>query len=179
MSRALTAVLDGEGTLRAPTVGTWSPALSAGAWVQGRTVLGTLTQLGRPSRVLAPEGAWGQVEPITPAGTWVPYAAPLLRLGVVEGAARAPQRAEEQAAGLVALRAPMAGTLYRRPKPGMPEYAPVGAALAPRATVALVEVMKTFTALVLEGGGRVERWVVEDGASVEADQVLAWVRPPG
>lgn len=177
MSRALTAWLDPDGVLRSPTVGTWLGGLPAGAWVKERGVVGTLGRLGVPVRVLAPDGAWGQAEPLVVPGAWVQHGTPLLRLGVVEGGARPGAATDEGHEGLLALRAPMSGTLYLRPKPGVPDFAPPGAALAARATVALVEVMKTFTPLTLEQPGVLERWLVVDGASVEADQVLAWIRP--
>ena len=37
--------------------------------------------------------------------------------------------------------------------------------------------MKTFNAVRAPSDGVVERWLVQDGEGVQADQVLAWIRP--
>lgn len=95
-------------------------------------------------------------------------------------AATEPAGADEEAAlaeGLVAVRAPMEGSFWGRPSPDKPQMAPAGAAVAVDDSVALIEVMKTFTPIRSPGAGRVERWVVADGDGVRAGQVLGWLRP--
>jgi acetyl-CoA carboxylase biotin carboxyl carrier protein len=129
--------------------------------------------------VLAPRGAAGQVVEV--AGAWRALNAgdALVALGALSGEAAAAAAPAEQAAaeGVVVVRSSMTGTLYRRPAPDQPDFAPTGASVGARETVALVEVMKTFTPLAAPSAGAIERWLVEDGESVEADQPVAWLRP--
>ncbi|MCK6524113.1 hypothetical protein L6R49_22120 [Myxococcota bacterium] len=179
MSRALTAER-GDDRLLSPSVGTWTPALSLGAVVRPGAVIGGLTRVGRLWPVLAPDGGEVQVAKVRARGP-VMYGDALYELGQTElTAGQLDGRADAgDAAGLVAVRAPMAGTLYRRAAPDQPELAPQGLAVRGLTTVALIEVMKTFTPLHAGAEGVVERWVAKDGAGVEAGEVLAWVRPSG
>ena len=78
-------------------------------------------------------------------------------------------------AGAVAVRAPTDGTVYLRPDPSRPAFASEGAALGSTDTVALIEVMKTFTPVRAGLAGRVVRVDVSDGASVQEGAVLAWI----
>ena len=177
MSRALTAER-GDDTLQSPSVGTWTPALSLGAVVYPGAVIGSLTRVGRVWRVTAPEGAEAQIATVRARGP-VMYGDSLYSLGQTELTAGQLGRGGEapDATGLVAVRAPMAGTLYRRAAPDQPELAAQGVAVRALSTVALIEVMKTFTPLHAGAEGVVERWLAKDGAGVEAGEVLAWVRP--
>lgn len=177
MSRALTAER-GDDALLSPSVGTWTPALTQGAVVRPNAVIGSLRRVGRVWAILAPEGADAQLATVRARGP-VMYGDSLVTLGQTElsvgqhgGAGEAPD-----SAGLLAVRAPMAGTLYRRAAPDQPELAPLGQAVRGLSTVALIEVMKTFTPLHAGAEGVLERWVAKDGAGVEAGEVLAWVRP--
>ena len=162
--------------LTSPTVGRFLPALSPGARVRGGTLLGHLVRLGRERPVYAPEGSWGQVsEP--PLRRWVEHGELLVALG--ELADEGPVRQEgqgEAAEGRVAVRSPMAATVYHRPAPGEPDFVELGASVARLGTVALIEVMKTFTPVKAPQAGVLERWAVEDGGAVEADAVICWLR---
>ncbi len=77
--------------------------------------------------------------------------------------------------GLVAIRVTTAGTFWRRPTPRDPAYAEPGETLHPARTIGLIEVMKTFAPVAAGLTGVLERWVVADGAAVEAGMVVAWV----
>ena len=92
-------------------------------------------------------------------------------------AAPSTDEAAQIAAGLIAVRAPMEGSFWSRPRPGAPAFVDPGAAVAGEATVGLIEVMKTFTAVRAPVGGRLEGWVVADGAGVQPGQTLGWIRP--
>jgi biotin carboxyl carrier protein len=168
----------GDDTLQSPSVGTWTPDLTLGAVVRPGAVIGSLRRVGRVWPIVAPEGAEAQIATVRARGP-VMYGDSLYSLGQTEltvgqlgGVGEAPD-----AAGLLAVRAPMAGTLYRRAAPDQPELAAQGLAVRALTTVALVEVMKTFTPLHAGAEGVIERWVAKDGAGVEAGEVLAWVRP--
>jgi len=164
-----------ERGLGCPSVGLWSPRVAVGAHLREGLVLGTLTRLGRRIPITAP-AVRGQVGEIVD-GSWLEYGDALLSLGVLDASVEVADEAEETHEGLVALRAPMAGTIYHRPSPGDPAFVEVGAPVARLGTVALMEVMKTFTAIKADAPGTLERWNVEDGGSVEAEGVIAWLRP--
>jgi acetyl-CoA carboxylase biotin carboxyl carrier protein len=77
----------------------------------------------------------------------------------------------------VAVTAPLAGTVYRAPRPDEPPYVEVGDPVSPGDTVALVEVMKLFTELKSEVSGKVARIDAEDSSLVEFGQSLIWIEP--
>ena len=105
------------------------------------------------------------------------------RSGTVTDAASAQRPAEAPVAeeapepGAVALRASMEGSFWSRPRPGAPAFAAPGDAVAQGATMALIEVMKTFTPVRAPVGGALIRWVAADGAGVGPGDLLGWVRP--
>jgi len=167
--------------LAAPTVGTWSPAIGVGAPLAGGLVLGTLRRAGRAVPVLAPEGVAGVASRVAPAGTWVEHGARLVTIGealAVGADAEAHAEAGDRAVppGVTVLTADSDGTIYLRPDPGSPPFAPVGAPVAARSTLALVEVMKTFTPVRSPIAGTVEQVLVDDGGAVSAGQPLLWIR---
>ena len=67
---------------------------------------------------------------------------------------------------------PLPGTFYRKPAPDQPSFKEVGDTVAPGDTVGLVEVMKSFTAVTVEVGGRIAAFHVEDEDAVMAGQPL-------
>lgn len=168
-----------EDLLTAPSVGTWRPEVGQGTPLVAGLRLGTLLRDGRPLAVLAPAGAWGVATEVAKAGTWVAFGAALLRcteggLGAV--AAPAPKEVGGPE-GAVAVRAETDGTVYLRPDPAAPAFAALGTAVAAQATVALVEVMKTFTPVRAPLAGEVVQVDVTDGGSVAAGMAIVWVRP--
>jgi 3-methylcrotonyl-CoA carboxylase beta subunit len=174
------AVVDGD-ALGSPTVGTWRPAIGLGAPILPGARLGWLRRDGRDVEVLAPSGASGAAAQITPGG-WVAYGAPLVRCGeatVTVGAADAPapEGRADAVEGAVAVVTPTDGTVYLRPDPSRPAFAPEGAQVAAHATLALVEVMKTFTPVRAPVAGTVVRVAVGDGASVSDGAVILWIKP--
>ena len=72
----------------------------------------------------------------------------------------------------VIITAPNIGTFYRSPKPGSAPYVEVGDTIAEGEELCLIEVMKLFTALKSDKGGRIHRVLVEDGAMVTGGQPL-------
>jgi 3-methylcrotonyl-CoA carboxylase beta subunit len=88
-------------------------------------------------------------------------------------------RADEvaPAEGLLPVRVATDGTFWRRPSPRDPNFLEVGARVEEGSTVGLIEVMKTFAPVRAGLTGTVELFASRDGDSVEAGQVVAWVRP--
>ena len=80
-------------------------------------------------------------------------------------------------AGLVAVRAPMVGTFYLRPSPDQPPFITVGGTVQAEDTVCLVEVMKMFNSVKAGVTGTVERIVVDNGKTVQHDQIVLLIRP--
>ena len=74
--------------------------------------------------------------------------------------------------GLVAIKAPMMGTFYRTPKPGVPPFVEVGAMVGKDDPVGIIEVMKLFNTVKAGVQGRVAQICVEQGQLVEYQQVL-------
>ncbi|MBT3221677.1 MAG: acetyl-CoA carboxylase biotin carboxyl carrier protein, partial [Proteobacteria bacterium] len=64
------------------------------------------------------------------------------------------------------------------PEPGAPPFVSQGAEVGERATLALVEVMKTFSPVRTQWSGVVTRILIEDGASIEAGQAMFWIQTP-
>jgi len=95
----------------------------------------------------------------------------------VAAASGAAAEAEDVPAHWVAVTAPLAGTVYRAPRPDASPFVEVGDTVAPEDTVALVEVMKLFTELKAEVSGKVARIEAEDSSLVEFGQSLVWIEP--
>ena len=162
--------------LDAPTVGVWVPEVSAGAVVTPGLRLGRLLRARRWIAVHAPSGVSGQVLTTAAPRAMVEAGQALVTLGSLTGAVAAAPAEETVADGVTVVRAGMTGTLYRRPAPDQPEFAPAGQAVDAKKTIALIEVMKTFTPLSAPSAGTIERWLVDDAAPVEAGQPVAWIK---
>ena len=68
------------------------------------------------------------------------------------------------------------GTFWRRPSPRDPAIIEEGAAVTAGTTIGLVEVMKTFAPLKAGAEGRIVRFLVADGAAVQAGAAVAVIR---
>jgi biotin carboxyl carrier protein len=67
---------------------------------------------------------------------------------------------------------PLPGVFYRAPVPGKPPFKSDGDAVAAGDTVGLIEVMKTFTPVLAEEGGRLVKFLVDDEDAIMAGQPL-------
>jgi biotin carboxyl carrier protein len=67
---------------------------------------------------------------------------------------------------------PLPGVFYRTPAPDKPPFKSDGEAVAAGDTVGLIEVMKTFTPVLAEEGGRLVKFLVDDEDAVMAGQPL-------
>jgi acetyl-CoA carboxylase biotin carboxyl carrier protein len=65
---------------------------------------------------------------------------------------------------------PLPGIFYRRPAPEKPPYKEYGDQVAEGDTIGLVEVMKQFTEIQADAGGKIVRFLVDDEAPVEPGQ---------
>lgn len=95
-----------------------------------------------------------------------------------EATAAAARVEEAPVDGLVAVRVGTEGTFWRRPSPRDPPLIEPGRPVEGSSPVGLIEVMKTFAPVRAGVSGTLARFAVDDGAAVQAGQVVAWVRPP-
>jgi len=195
VSRGERAVLtetadDGRVRLASPAVGVYRDAPRIGEVLVAGSLAGRLSQLGRTVDLVVPAGTGGRVgeRALRHRAAAVAYGQTLLILEPVEaGLDRAAGELDavaghDLAPGTFAVTSPTHGVFYRRPRPDDPAYVEVGAVVETGATLALVEVMKCFSAIAYRGEGFPRRAeVVEvraaDGEEVQADQVLLVMRP--
>lgn len=182
---------DGEGGLRvlSPGVGLYGGAPRRGEILVGGSRAGWLRTLGQTSEVVLPAGATGRVtqRALSNHRDPVAYGQLLIHLGPV-AAGEGLDTGELTSAGAhglpegcYAVVSPTHGMFYRRPRPDAPAYVEVGQTVEIGATLALVEVMKCFSAIAYGGPGMPSRAeVVEvrarDVSEVQAEQVLFVVR---
>lgn len=180
-----------ELVLGSPAVGAYGSAPRVGEVVVGGSRAGRLTTLGRTVDLVVPHGVTGRVVERKQSNRResVEYGQELLRLAPVEasgegGAAAVGSVAadEDLPDGTLAVRSSIHGMFYHRPRPDEPAYVEIGQIVETGTTLGLVEVMKCFSAIVYgESGLPARAEIVEiradDGAEVEADQILFVVRP--
>ena len=176
---------DGSIELCAPRVGRFAPAVTSGDVVVGGTVLGVLRVLNSRFSVVAPHGTSGAVS-CDPTTGGVAYCAPLITLrefssGDVAKSTSTSQD-DSQESGRIEVKAPIDGIFYCRPSPEDPPFASVGEELTEGQTLGLIEVMKTFNPVKLEGKGVPHRALlrrvrVKDQQEVAAGQVLFEIDP--
>lgn len=83
---------------------------------------------------------------------------------------------QDDADGILVVRAPMVGTFYRAPKPGASPFVDVGSDVSIDTVVCIVETMKLMNSISAGGSGTVIEILVADGQLVEAGQVLMRLR---
>ena len=71
------------------------------------------------------------------------------------------------------VQSPLPGTFYRRSSPDAPPYAEAGDVIEAGGVIGLIEVMKQFTELQAEHGGKLQAFHVSNGDPVEPGQLVA------
>jgi acetyl-CoA carboxylase biotin carboxyl carrier protein len=106
---------------------------------------------------------------------------PLATRGAAPAAAVQPARERaaevEVPAGMIAVRSPMVGTFYRRPKPDEPAFVEEGARVDAGAALCILEAMKLFNTVAAPVAGRVVKVAAENGQVVQRDAVLIIIEP--
>ena len=90
-----------------------------------------------------------------------------------------PHPPDQEAEGLIVIKAPMLGTFYRAPKPGAPPFVEVGQEVSPDDSVCIIEVMKLFNTVKANLRGRIAKICAENGQMVEYQETLFLVESPG
>ncbi len=78
--------------------------------------------------------------------------------------------------GMVDIRASLAGTFYRAPKPGAAAFVEVGSRVSEESTLCILEAMKLMNTLRAGVSGEVTEICVGNGEFVEQDAILMRVR---
>lgn len=74
------------------------------------------------------------------------------------------------------IKSPIPGTFYRRPSPDADPYVSEGQAIGAGDVVGVVEIMKTFHEVRSADSGVLDRFLVGNEETVEADQDIAELR---
>ncbi len=94
-------------------------------------------------------------------------------------AASASDAAPAADANLVAIKSPMVGTFYSKPKPDSDPFARVGDQVSEDTVVCIIEAMKVFNEIKAEVSGKVVKVLVKNEEPVEYGQPLFMVDPQG
>lgn len=178
----MVAALLSENVLQSPTVGRWFPTISEGAALTEGMHLGRIWQSRKWINVLAPKGAQGFARHRCDKGEWCQRGTPLL--SIIEAGHTETEDIGQKVAtegecprDCVPILSDTDGTVYLRADPQSAAFVAEGKQCASKDTLALVEVMKTFTAVRAPNQGEVVSIRVEDGASVTSGEALFWFRP--
>lgn len=79
--------------------------------------------------------------------------------------------------GLVDVCAPLPGIFYRAPKPGAAPFVEIGARVGNDTVVGIIETMKLMNSVASGAIGEIAEICVENGAPVEARDIVMRVRP--
>ena len=88
-----------------------------------------------------------------------------------------PSHADTPDDGTLVVRSPMVGTYYQAPSPTSPPFVEVGSIVKEDDPLCLIEVMKLYTTISATGPGRVKEICAENGAMVDANEVLFRIEP--
>lgn len=85
--------------------------------------------------------------------------------------------ADVDRSGQVSIDAPLAGVFYAAPSPDAAPFVQAGQTVADGAPLCIIEVMKVMNTIKAPLAGTVVDVVAENGAAVERDEPLMWIRP--
>ena len=169
-------------SLALPLSGDWEPMVLTGQGLVKGCVVGYLQQGRQRYELTAPESAAGWVVASIASGGGKGVGDLVVELRREDGTASySPEGATEDAPGeapdgVTVVRAETEGVVYLSPKPGAPPFVAPEQFVGHRATVALVEVMKTFGSVRAPHDGVVAKVLVADGEAVAAGDALIWLR---
>ncbi len=144
-----------------------------------RALPGPLRRLTVRSGDMSVEVEWAADVVVAPVAAPAPAPAAGGLQAVAPVVAEPPGPAPEVPEGTVAVRAPLVGTFYSAPSPGAEPFVRVGDEVEPGQTLGIVEAMKLMNPIVADAAGVVAEVRAGDAESVEYDQVLLLLRPPG
>lgn len=113
----------------------------------------------------------GHDAPASHGVTFVHAMPPALQSAPAPAAPAAPAAVRKEE-GLIDVKSPLVGTLYRAPKPDMPPFVEVGAQVKPDTTLCVLEAMKVMNEIKAEVEGEIREILVKNGEPVEFGQTL-------
>ena len=114
------------------------------------------------------------MQPMQPAGMYVPVPAQTAAESVAATPTEAPPPAEPQ--GHV-VKSPMVGTFYRSSAPGAKAFVELGQTVKAGDTICIIEAMKLLNEIEADADGVVKEILVENGEPVEYGQALVVLAP--
>ena len=133
-----------------------------------------IVETGDLKLVVRRNGVTGPAAPVSER----PVAAPVAAAPKAAARPTAPVAAKAEAgAGQIDVTAPMVGTFYRAPTPDAPPFVEVGTVVQAGQPLCLIEVMKLFTTINSDVGGRVVQIGADNGELVEYGRTLFVIEP--
>jgi len=83
----------------------------------------------------------------------------------------------DESSKYITIKAPIIGTLYRKPSPDKPVFVEVGQTINEGDVLCVIEAMKLFNEIESEVTGKIVKVLVDDASPVEFDQPLFLVDP--
>lgn len=77
----------------------------------------------------------------------------------------------------ITVKAPMIGTVYRKPNPDADMFVNVGDEIKPGQVICIIEAMKLFNEIESEVSGKIVKILVDDSTPIQYDQPLFLVDP--
>lgn len=169
-----------NGSICSTTVGLFVPNLSLGSLLHRGQVFGKILRLGRWHDLVVPPDADGfEVEKLIPPYSTIEHGTSLIKIRRRTGHKRAVVKAavKTMISSGHTITAELDGTFYRKPAPDAPAYVGEGMRVAANQTIALVEVMKTFSFIKAPFSGILKRWLVNDGEAIKQGMPLFVIEP--
>lgn len=120
-----------------------------------------------------------QAAPVASVPQAIPAAAPAAPVAPAAPAVENPaaETPADDASKYVTIKAPIIGTLYRKPSPDKPNFVEVGTQIKAGDTVCIIEAMKLFNEIEAEVSGTIVKILADDSSPIEYDQPLFLVDP--
>lgn len=115
-----------------------------------------------------------QAAPVASVPQAIPAAVPAAPAAPAAPAVETPA---EDTSKYVTIKAPIIGTLYRKPSPDKPNFVEVGSQIKAGDTVCIIEAMKLFNEIEAEVSGTIVKILADDSSPIEYDQPLFLVDP--
>jgi acetyl-CoA carboxylase biotin carboxyl carrier protein len=120
-----------------------------------------------------------QAAPVASVPQAIPAAAPAAPVAPAAPAVETPaaETPADDTSKYVTIKAPIIGTLYRKPSPDKPNFVEVGTQIKAGDTVCIIEAMKLFNEIEAEVSGTIVKILADDSSPIEYDQPLFLVDP--
>ena len=171
--------------LKMPISGKWTSSVMAGQGLVAGCIVGYVQQGRKRVELQAPASVAGWAvarcaeEGVLGAGDVALELRAAVHGESVEVATAPSLDAHDIPAGVTVVCAETEGLVYLSAKPGDPPFVKVDQRVETHATLALVEVMKTFGSVRAPHGGVVSRVLVSDGDAVSPGDALIWLLAEG